>query len=203
MKRDFRKPLILMTPKSLLRDKAAVSPVEELVSGHFHEVLDDATAEPSRVRRVVLSSGKVYHDLVKQRAQEKAEEVALVRVEQFYPFPEEALKQVQQRYRKAQEWVWAQEESQNMGGWSFMEPRLRALGCPVQYVGRDASASPATGSQQVHKREQKELVEAAVRGTVPHLVRASTHARPRLGGPEGNGGPGPAAREERPATLKG
>jgi 2-oxoglutarate dehydrogenase E1 component len=172
MKRDFRKPLVLMTPKSLLRDKMAVSPVAELVEGRFREVLDDATADPGRTRRVVLCSGKVYYDLYKQRQHEGANEVALVRVEQFYPFPEEPLKRVLGRYRKAREWVWAQEESQNMGGWTFMEPRLRALGCEAQYVGRDASASPATGSHQVHKWEQKELVVAAIDSPIPHLVRA-------------------------------
>jgi 2-oxoglutarate dehydrogenase E1 component len=174
MKRNFRKPLILMTPKSLLRDKMAVSPVEELVQGRFQEVLDDAQADPARTRRVLLCSGKVYYDLLRQKQQEGSADVALIRVEQFYPFPEEPVQRVLARYRKAKEWVWVQEESQNMGGWSFMEPRLRALGCAVQYVGRDASASPATGSHAVHKREQKELVEAAVHGTVPHLVRASS-----------------------------
>jgi 2-oxoglutarate dehydrogenase E1 component len=172
LKRPFRKPLVLMTPKSLLRFKECVSPPEELVSGRFHEVLDDAEARPASVRRVVLCSGKVYYDLHRQRAQAKAEEVALVRVEQLYPFPEEPVRGVMARYRKAAEWVWAQEESQNMGAWSFIEPRLRALGCSVQYVGRDASASPATGSHHVHTREQAELAEAAIRGAVPHQVRA-------------------------------
>jgi 2-oxoglutarate dehydrogenase E1 component len=179
MKRNFRKPLIVMTPKSLLRLKAAVSPLDELAAGHFHDVLDDAGADSARVRRVVLCSGKVYYDLLERRAEAKANEVALVRVEQFYPFPEEQLKRVLSRYRKGKtrEWVWAQEESQNMGGWSFVEPRLRALGYAVEYVGRDASASPATGSLQVHRREQKELVEAAIAGTAPHLVRAASAPR--------------------------
>src|SRR5262249_6768718 len=94
------------------------------------------------------------------------------RVEQFYPFPEEQLRRGMARFRRATDWVWVQEESMNMGGWAFMEPRLRALGHPPEYVGRDASASPAAGSQSVHKREQKELVEAAVQGKVPHLVHA-------------------------------
>jgi 2-oxoglutarate dehydrogenase E1 component len=172
MKRDFRKPLILMTPKSLLRLKAAASPIEELVSGRFMEVLDDPQADPGRVRRVVLCAGKLYYELLERREQEKGGEVALVRVEQFYPFPEELLKRALARHRKAREFVWAQEESQNMGAWTFMEPRLRAMGYNAEYVGRDASASPATGSRQVHLREQKEVVEAALRLPVPHLVRA-------------------------------
>jgi 2-oxoglutarate dehydrogenase E1 component len=172
MRRNFRKPLILLTPKSLLRHKEAVSPVEEFSTGRFREVIDDPAAEPGRVRRVLLCSGKVYYDLRERRSD--AHEVALVRVEQFYPFPEELLKQALARYGKAREWVWAQEESQNMGGWTFMEPRLRALGYAAEYVGRDASASPATGSLRVHQREQKELVEAALFGPAPHLVRAET-----------------------------
>jgi 2-oxoglutarate dehydrogenase E1 component len=197
MRRNFRKPLVLMTPKSLLRDKQAVSPVEELVSGRFQEVLDDPSVDPARVRRVLLCSGKVYYDLLKQRAQDEAADVALVRVEQFYPFPEELLQRVLARYRKAPEWAWVQEESQNMGGWSFMEPRLRALGCNVQFVGRDASASPATGSMQVHKREQAELAAAAVRGSVPHVVRAGpVNGRARAAGD------GAAPVAER-AALKG
>jgi 2-oxoglutarate dehydrogenase E1 component len=173
MKRDFRMPLVLLTPKSLLRHKAAVSPVEELTTGQFLEVIDDTAVEPARVRRVVMCSGKVYYDLLEQRARAGAEQVAVVRVEQFYPFPMDPVRRTLGRFRKAKEFVWAQEESLNMGYWSFMEPRLRALGCEVKYVGRDTSASPATGSRQIHLREQKELVEAAIGGAAPHLVRAT------------------------------
>jgi 2-oxoglutarate dehydrogenase E1 component len=173
MKRNFRKPLILMTPKSLLRHKKAVSPVEDLTRGHFVEVLDDTEVDPARVRRVVLCSGKVYYDLLEERSAAEKADVALVRVEQFYPFPVEPLLRTLERYRGAKEWVWAQEESLNMGGWTFMEPRLRAMDYPVKYVGRDTSASPATGSHRVHVREQKEVVKAAVLEAVPHLVRAA------------------------------
>jgi 2-oxoglutarate dehydrogenase E1 component len=179
IKRDFRKPLILMTPKSLLRLKAAASPLEELISGRFQEVLDDTEADPARVRRVVLCSGKLYYELLERRAQEESGEVALLRVEQFYPFPEEQLRSALARYRKAREYVWAQEESQNMGAWTFMEPRLRAMGYGVEYVGRDASASPATGSRQVHLREQKEIAEAAIRLPVPHVVGAMSRGKGR------------------------
>jgi len=180
MKRNFRKPLILMTPKSLLRLKACVSPVDELVKERFHEVLDDTVVDAAAVRRVLLCSGKIYYDLLDRRTQEKANDVAIVRVEQFYPFPDDLLTRSLKRYRKAQNIVWVQEESQNNGGWTFMEPRLRELGFKVDYIGRDASASPATGSSQVHKREQKEIVEAAIRGAAPHIVRAnSLKGRPR------------------------
>jgi 2-oxoglutarate dehydrogenase E1 component len=180
MKRPYRKPLILMTPKSLLRHKDAVSPVDDLAAGHFREVLDDAKADPERVRRVLLCSGKVYYDLQEKRAEKNAADVAVVRVEQLYPFPEEQLRQALSRYRKAKQWAWVQEESQNMGAWSFVEPRLRAMGFAVEYVGRDPSASPATGSHKVHVREQKELVEAALslEQALPFQVRATGPQRP-------------------------
>ena len=186
MRRNFRKPLIIMTPKSLLRHKEAVSTVDELVSGVFREVIDDPIADPKSVRRIVMSSGKVYYDLLERRGDRK--DVALVRVEQFYPFPEHLLRQMFHRFTEATEVVWVQEESQNMGGWSFMEPRLRAMGYEAHYVGRDASASPATGSKTVHDREQKELVVAAVSGNVPHLVRSNSSS------------PTPRPKEKEPTT---
>ncbi len=174
MRRDFRKPLIVMTPKSLLRRKEAVSPVEALTVGGFKDVYDDPEA-PRGATRLVLCSGKVYYDLAARRAAVgKEKEVAIVRLEQLYPFPAEELKKVLRGYPEVRDRVWAQEESQNMGAWSFVAPRLEELmGSPFQYVGRDASASPATGSKQVHDREQAELVDAAVGAAVPHLVSAT------------------------------
>jgi 2-oxoglutarate dehydrogenase E1 component len=180
MKRNFRKPLVVMTPKSLLRLPACVSPIDDFVSSRFREVLDDASADPGRVRRVLLCSGKVFYELAERRHQDEVDDLAIVRVEQFYPLHEDMLKQVLGRFGRAKQLVWVQEESQNMGGWSFMEARLRALGYAVEYVGRDASASPATGSLTVHKQEQKELVEAAVRGPYPHLVRAGGKHQPAV-----------------------
>jgi 2-oxoglutarate dehydrogenase E1 component len=197
MKRRFRKPLFVMTPKSLLRHKQAVSPVDELVSGRFAEVLDDTEADPSRVRRVLLCSGKVYYDLHERRADLESGEVALLRLEQLYPFPHQQLERALARYRKANEWVWVQEESMNMGGWGFLEPRLRAMGYDVKYVGRDASASPATGSRQIHLREQKELVEAAVTGKAPHLVRAIAEVARKLRELEVPAGQEPVASGKR------
>ena len=181
MKRDFRKPLVLMTPKSLLRHKDAVSPVNEFTDGRFQEILDDPAAEPDRVRRVVMCSGKVYYDLAHARLEKESNDVAIVRVEQLYPLAEERVRQVLGRYRRAKELVWAQEEPQNMGGWSYMDGRLRDIGYEPLFVGRDASASPATGSHHVHDHEQSELVEAALAGSVPHQVKAAPAvvARPR------------------------
>lgn len=171
IKRDFRKPLVVMSPKSLLRAKAAVSTMQELVEGRFHEVIDDSV-EADKVKRVLVCSGKIYYDLVNQREKaEKLREVAILRLEQLYPWPVEALKASLTRYRNTREWVWVQEESQNMGAWSFVAPRLQEIvGQPIQYVGRDASASPATGSHAVHDREQAEIVEAAIGLSLPHLI---------------------------------
>ncbi len=168
MRRNFRKPLVVMTPKSMLRytekklmEHQAASPVSEFTGGSFREVLDDQKANPDAVTRVLLSSGKVYYDLAAKRDELKTQAVAVLRLEQFYPWPGEQLASVFARYRRCREWVWVQEESQNMGGWSFVEPRLRAMGFPFDYVGRDASASPATGSHHVHEREQKLIVDGA------------------------------------------
>jgi len=172
MKRGFRKPLILMTPKSFLRHKLVVSPIDELTDGHFHEVIGDSAVDPDAVRRVLFCSGKVYYDLYEKRATEGIRDVALVRIEQLYPFPLDPLREAFQRFRKAKEWIWVQEESLNMGAWSYMEPRLRTLISSIKYVSRDTSASPATGSRTIHVREQQELVEIALRGAAPHLVRA-------------------------------
>ena len=170
VKRTFRKPLVVMTPKSLLRLPAASSPVEEFTPGHgFREVIDD-DAKADAVTRVLLCSGKVYYDLLAKKEKFGTKAVAVVRLEQFYPWPEGQLKAVLSRYRRAREWVWVQEESQNMGGWLFAEPHLRAMGFPFEYVGRDASASPATGSHHAHELEQQEVVEAAFGSEVPHLV---------------------------------
>ena len=174
VRRSFRKPLIVMTPKSLLRHKQAVSPLDELTAGHFHDVLDEQAAS-ERARRVLLCTGKVYYDLLAKREQAgKQREIAIIRIEQLYPWPARELKKTLDRYQAARDWVWVQEESQNMGAWTFVAPRLHELmGFPFQYVGRDASASPATGSKVVHDHEQSELVDAAVGAEVPHLVMAT------------------------------
>jgi 2-oxoglutarate dehydrogenase E1 component len=167
---DYRRPLIVMTPKSLLRHKLAVSSVDDLTRGGFQEVLDDPEGNKDRVRRIILCSGKVYYDLLEQRARETTPAVIL-RLEQFYPFPADLLQRLINRYPKGKDdIVWVQEESNNMGAWSFVEPRLRDLGFAVRYIGRDASASPASGSRQIHLREQKELVRAAFQAKGPHFV---------------------------------
>jgi 2-oxoglutarate dehydrogenase E1 component len=164
MHRNFRKPLILMTPKSLLRHKLAVSFVSEFTEGRFHPVLGDPEqASPERVRRVLLCSGKVYYDLLLARGERKADDVAIVRVEQLYPFPAREIREALAPYPASAELYWVQEEPQNMGSWFFMEQRLaRALDRrAVHYAGRDEAASPATGSYKVHQSEQTELINRA------------------------------------------
>jgi 2-oxoglutarate dehydrogenase E1 component len=162
MKRDSRKPLVVMTPKSLLRHPLAVSKLSEMTSGGFREILHDLSGTDNP-RRVIMCSGKIYYDLLQRRDAAKASDIALVRVEQFYPFPREQIKEVIHGSEHAQEWLWVQEEPENMGGWSFMQPRLQALtDKKIKYVGRPASASPATGYHATHKREQSAIVDQAV-----------------------------------------
>jgi 2-oxoglutarate dehydrogenase E1 component len=133
---------------------------------------------------------------LEHRAEVQAKDVAIIRVEQFHPFPEEQLLQVLSSYRRARELVWTQEESQNMGGWTFMEPRLRQLlDRPIEYVGRDASASPATGSLKIHHREQQELVAAAIAGEAPHIVHSFSHDPPGERSPASYGKTGSGIRE--------
>jgi 2-oxoglutarate dehydrogenase E1 component len=160
---DFRRPLVIMSPKSLLRHKQAVSPLEDLVVGRFQEFLEDPLT-PENPRRLVLCSGKVYYDLVAGREERGIDNVAIVRVEQFYPFNTELFERVIAPYRGADDVVWAQEETRNRGGWGFMMPRLMELfpDQAVKYVGREPSASPATGSSSIHKAQQAELVREAL-----------------------------------------
>jgi 2-oxoglutarate dehydrogenase E1 component len=161
--RPFRRPLVLMAPKSLLRHPRCVSDVGALCEGHFKEILDDPRG-PEGARRLVLSSGKVYYDLLEARAKRGLDDaVALVRVEQLYPFCDWRMLQVMMRYPKVSEVVWAQEEPQNRGAWSYLAPILRGVfDVPLRYAGRPASASPATGSLRLHKETQAALVAEAL-----------------------------------------
>jgi 2-oxoglutarate dehydrogenase E1 component len=163
MKRKFIKPLIIMTPKSLLRAEFASSPAKDFTSGRFEEILEAPKAGPAnKIKRIVLCSGKVYYDVLNYRDAHKIDDVALVRIEQLYPLDETKLRETLERFPKTAELVWCQEESQNMGAWTFMEPRLRTMfKREVAYAGRNASASPAVGLLAMHKREQACLIEEA------------------------------------------
>jgi 2-oxoglutarate dehydrogenase E1 component len=171
IRRSFRKPLVVVTPKSLLRAKEVMSPLAAMGPGTmFHRVIgeSEAIAPDDKVRRVVLASGKVYFDLAKARAEKGDDSVALVRVEQLYPFPFTSLGKVLQRYRNA-EVVWCQEEPQNMGAWNFVDRRIERVlsGLDIaakrpRFVGRAEAASPATGLFKRHAQEQAQLVGDAL-----------------------------------------
>jgi 2-oxoglutarate dehydrogenase E1 component len=160
-----RKPLIVMTPKSLLTNPRAVSQVEDFLDDtSFQEVLPDnyGFEKPENVSRVIFCSGKVYYDILAYREENGIKNVAIVRIEQLYPFHIEALKQAISPYSSAKKFVWCQEEPLNMGAWSYIQPRLKkATGRRARYAGRDRASSPSTGSKAVHKREQKMLCEEA------------------------------------------
>jgi 2-oxoglutarate dehydrogenase E1 component len=175
MHRTFRKPAVVMSPKSLLRHKLAVSPRRDFTDGSFATVLDDIArgdapeagvrVDPAQVTRVCLCSGKVYYALLAARREQAKERVALVRVEQLYPFPDRELSAVLAAYPQVRQVYWVQEEPENMGAWRFVEPRLRRLlgsGILLSYVGRRAAASPATGSYKVHQAEETDLVNRAL-----------------------------------------
>jgi 2-oxoglutarate dehydrogenase E1 component len=163
--RANRKPLILMQPKSLLRLPAAASRLEELAGGSFQPVIDDAAlgSRRSEVRRLVLSTAKMYYDLLAARGD--GGEVALVRVDELYPWPGDKVAAIVDAYPNIEDVVWAQEEPKNMGAWTYVAPQLRvATGnmLTIRYVGRPERASPAEGYKEAHDVEQKRVVQEAL-----------------------------------------
>jgi 2-oxoglutarate dehydrogenase E1 component len=163
MKRNFVKPLIIMTPKSLLRADFASSRAAEFTNGRFDEILGSPKAGPAdKMKRIILCSGKVYYDLLRHREEHKIDNAAIIRVEQLYPLAGTKLKAMVKPFPSTAKVVWCQEESQNMGAWTFIEPRLRAMfKREIAYAGRAASASPAVGALALHKRRQAALVAEA------------------------------------------
>ena len=168
---EWRKPLIVMTPKSLLRHKAAVSPLKDMATGtYFKTVIGDYVVQ--KPSRIVLCSGKIYYELLEQREKKQANDVAILRLEQYYPFPEKSLIDELKSYTDVP-LVWCQEEPQNMGAWNFVDRRiekvLKSLGnkhARPYYAGRAEAASPATGIAGRHEKEQATIVEAALFGTL-------------------------------------
>lgn len=164
--RNFRKPLIVMTPKSLLRHKLAVSPLEDLFKGKFHTIIpeiDDLNAK--KVTRIVLCCGKVYYDLLQMRRDKKLNHIALVRIEQLYPFPKKALIAELKKYPQAKEVIWCQEEPQNQGIWYSSQHNIKDClhaDQTLQYAGRESAAAPAVGSPALHAAQQQALVEQAL-----------------------------------------
>jgi multifunctional 2-oxoglutarate metabolism enzyme len=177
VKQEIVRPLVVMTPKSLLRLPAASSTIEELTGGGFSPVIDDARVkDKAKVKRVVLCSGKVFYDLDAGRRDSDDDRVAIVRLEQFYPFPKTRLQEIFASYPNATQLFWTQEEPKNMGGWFFVENRLEEIkgNLSLRYVGRPASASPATGSYAIHNLEQEKIVNDALLEDTDEISAAST-----------------------------
>ena len=159
MLRDFRVPLIVFSPKSLLRHPAAVSSFKEFTSGSFVELMDDASIpDASKVKRVILCTGKIYYELLAKQTEDARKDVAIVRLEQIYPLPDKAVRELKKKYGAA-EWVWVQEEPENMGAWPFLLRKFKEtnLAC----ISRIESASPAVGYKKLHEEQQKKIISKA------------------------------------------
>jgi len=167
--RPLRKPLVVMSPKSLLRHKLATSTLEELAEGSFHTVLDELDElDPQKVRRVLMCAGKVYYDLLERRRAEEIDDIAIVRIEQLYPFPADDLEEVLKKYSNLKEVYWVQEEPMNMGAWYSSQHHMRRAlqelnpELHLEYAGRDASASPAAGYMALHLQQLEQLIKDAL-----------------------------------------
>ncbi len=167
--RPIRKPMIVMSPKSLLRHKLATSTLDELANGTFQTVIDEIDPiNKADVTRLVLCGGKVYYDLLEKRRELGLSNTAIVRVEQLYPYPQQRLAEVMAQYPNIKELVWAQEEPKNQGAWLFIVPRLyedvlkSGKQISISYAGREASAAPACGSPYLHAKQQAQLINDAL-----------------------------------------
>jgi 2-oxoglutarate dehydrogenase E1 component len=161
IKQPFRRPLVIFTPKALLRHPLCVSPLADFTRSSFQEVLP-AAADPQEIRSILVCAGKVYYDLLERKNRDERKDVALIRIEQFYPLRDDLLRREAEVYRQAETVAWVQEEPENGGGWAFIRPRLRELfGREPLYIGRNEAASPAVGSHRLHNREQEKLVAEA------------------------------------------
>jgi len=156
LKRDFRKPLICFTPKKLLRYPTCVSGVKDFTEDKFHEIFDDADADVKKVTRLAFCSGKIYYDLIERREKEGINDITFIRLEQLYPFPQKQIDAIISKYKNVKEYLFVQEESENMGAWRFVDKSLRSLN--MRYVGRDEAASPATGFAKRHAAESEEIM---------------------------------------------
>ncbi|HKK44676.1 MAG TPA: multifunctional oxoglutarate decarboxylase/oxoglutarate dehydrogenase thiamine pyrophosphate-binding subunit/dihydrolipoyllysine-residue succinyltransferase subunit [Balneolaceae bacterium] len=165
-KQEKKKPLMIMSPKSLLRHPLATSRTEDLVKGQYHPFIPDQEVDDkNKIDRLIICSGKVYYDLYKQRQNEEIDHIAIARMEQYYPFPNQDVQNILKEYSDVEDIVWCQEEPQNMGPWTFVAPRIMQElqdGQNLRYVGRQASASPAAGQKKIHHAEQEKLVNDAL-----------------------------------------
>ncbi len=159
VKRPFRKPLVIFTPKSLLRHPKCISSVDELAAGRFQELIDDAQADPEQITKIIFCSGKVYYDLLEEKERLKNESIALVRIEQLYPLPHLQIKNLVAKYNQARTYLWVQEEPLNMGAWRFIHHELNYI--KLRLVARPESGSPATGSSKFHVIRQQKIIDKA------------------------------------------
>ncbi len=157
LKREFRKPLIVFTPKSLLRHPRCVSSIDDFTKNGFVEVMDDVTADPKKINRIAFCTGKVYYDLLDRKEKDKNIDLAIVRMEQLYPFPKKQVEAILKKYAQATSYLWVQEEPENSGAWSYILRVMRQHN--LRYIGREESASPATGSHKQHDKEQKAILD--------------------------------------------
>jgi len=155
--RPFRKPLIIFTPKSLLRHPRCVSPIDDFTKGGFREVIDDDTADPEKIKKVVFCNGKIYYELLEEKEKLKNETIAIVRIEQLFPLPKKQLKAIIEKYRNAKTWLWTQEEPYNMGAWPFIHMEFKDV--ELKAIARPLSGSPATGSSKFHYIRQRKIIE--------------------------------------------
>ena len=155
--RPFRKPLIIFTPKSLLRHPACVSPVEDFTKGGFKEVIDDLSADPGKIKKVVFCTGKIYYELLEEKEKLKNNTIAIVRIEQLFPLPKKQLKAIIEKYKNAETWLWTQEEPYNMGAWPYIHMEFKDV--ELKAIARPPSGSPATGSSKFHFIRQRKIIE--------------------------------------------
>jgi 2-oxoglutarate dehydrogenase E1 component len=161
LKRDFRKPLVVFTPKSLLRSPKCVSSLDEFTKGKFQEVIDDAFVKAADVKRVLFCSGKVYYDLLDKQQTDKRNDVAIVRLEQLYPLPLTQLEEIKSKYKNASELIWVQEEPENMGAWPYISRKFRKSAFDFDLISRQESSSTATGYAKQHAAQQLFTVSSA------------------------------------------
>ena len=161
LKRNFRKPLVVFTPKSLLRSAQCVSKLEEFTEGKFREVIDDTFVKPADVKKVLFCSGKIYYDLLEKQKVDKRKDVAIVRLEQLYPTPYDQLDAIRTRYKKATEHIWVQEEPENMGAWPYIARKFRNSEFNFEVISRKESSSTATGYAKQHIAQQLYIIGRA------------------------------------------
>jgi 2-oxoglutarate dehydrogenase E1 component len=160
MKIPFRTPLVIFTPKSLLRHPRCVSPLEDFVKNHFQPLLDNNRVKFEAVRKVLLCSGRIYYDLEERRDQQKERDIAVIRLEQLYPLPEKGINALFKKYSHAESFAWVQEEPENAGAWSYLVRKLKHLN--LEYIGREESATPATGFYKQHTVELEKILTTAI-----------------------------------------